>query len=170
MDFTPISVVVKILHLEDIKIINSNGPLQQHRKNSPDQTRTARNGRFRDILEDFMEAVFPWMDRATEFIQFRPEPTETWQNRQPDTVTGFLYRIPVTSPIGFSWKLGISWRAFARNSRNYCFRNHRPGSFSNFDLKLYTEVGINESSSLTKFLIYFRFQSSDIAMIISLHL
>ena len=40
-----------------------------------------------------MEAVFRETDPVTGFIQFRPEPAETWQNRQPDTVTDFLRRI-----------------------------------------------------------------------------
>ena len=76
-----------------------------------------------------MEAVFRWADPVTGFIRFHPEPTGTWQNRLPDTVTGFLRRIP-----------DISWRVPARNSAfpagfprkfmEYCFRNHRPGKRS----------------------------------------
>jgi hypothetical protein len=31
---------------------------------------------------------------VTGFIRFRPEQAGSWQNRQPDTATGFLRRIP----------------------------------------------------------------------------
>jgi hypothetical protein len=62
-----------------------------------------------------VEAVFRETDPAPGFIRFRPEQAGTWQNRQPDTVTEFLCRIPdifrrvptgnSAFPAGFSRKI-----------------------------------------------------------------
>jgi hypothetical protein len=41
-----------------------------------------------------VEAVFRETDPVTGFIRFRSEQAGTWQNPQPDTVIGFLRRIP----------------------------------------------------------------------------
>jgi hypothetical protein len=73
-----------------------------------------------------MEAVFRSTDPVTGFIRFRLESTGTCQNRQPDTVTGFLCRIPDTS----RWvpaENGEFPEGFRRKFTEYCFRNHRPG-------------------------------------------
>jgi hypothetical protein len=69
---------------------------------------------------------------VTGFIRFCPESTGTCQNRQPDTVTGFLRRIPGIFrrvPAGNS----EFPEGFRRKFTEYCVRNHRPGftTFSN---------------------------------------
>jgi hypothetical protein len=56
-----------------------------------------------------------WKQYSGNLIQFRPEQAGTWQNRQPDTVTRFLRRIPdifrrvptgnSAFPAGFSRKI-----------------------------------------------------------------
>jgi hypothetical protein len=75
-----------------------------------------------------MEAVFRWTDPVTRFIRFRPEPTRTWQNRKPDTITGFLCRIS-----DIFWRIptgnGVYPAGFSRKFTEYCFRNHRLGCF-----------------------------------------
>ena len=78
---------------------------------------------------DLMEAVFRWTDPVTGFIRFRSELTGNCQNRQPGTVTGFLRRIPGIFrrvPAGN----GKFPDGFHRKFTEYCFRFHRPGSWS----------------------------------------
>ena len=68
----------------------------------------------------------PVMDSVTGFSRFRQRPTGACESRQPNTVTGFVYRV-----------LRIFLRVPARNGQfpegfsgkftKYCFRNHRPG-------------------------------------------
>jgi hypothetical protein len=75
-----------------------------------------------------VEAVFRETDPVAGFIRFRLEQAGTWQNRQPDTVIGFLRRIPdifrrvptgnSAFPAGFSRKIHgilrqepLSWEA-----------------------------------------------------------
>jgi hypothetical protein len=72
-----------------------------------------------------MEAVFPRINPVAGFIRFRPKPTETYQNRQPDTVTGFLRRIPGIFRLAPA-RNGDFPEGSCRKPTEYCFRNHRP--------------------------------------------
>jgi hypothetical protein len=103
-----------------------NMPIETLRCWCPRSNNPARKRSVPDNSGDFMEAVFRGTDPVTGFIRFRPEPTGTWQNRQPDTVTGFLRRIPgifQRVPVGN----GVFPAGFSRKFTEYCFRNHRPG-------------------------------------------
>ena len=92
----------------------------------PRSSNPARKRSVPDNFGDFMEAVFRWTDPVTGFTRFRPELTGSCQNRQPDTVIGFLRRIPGILrrvPAGN----GVFPGGFSRKFTEYCFRNHRPG-------------------------------------------
>jgi hypothetical protein len=100
-----------------------------------------------------MEAVFPRINPVTGFIQFRPEPTGTCQNRQQDMVTGFLRRIPGIFRLAPARNDEFP-EGFCRQPTEYCFRNHRPG------YKKYTK-SFDSACLLTQF-ITSKHQSDDI--------
>jgi hypothetical protein len=78
------------------------------------------------------------------FIRFRSEPTGTCQNRQPDTVTGFLCRIRGTSR-RIPARNGEFPEGFRRKFTEYYFRDHRPGYIDkeNFHFYIKVRTGLN---------------------------